>query len=73
MATSGIVTRNVTKDECKWLNQDILAGKVLFKFDKYDYGCTGPTGIACTHSPYGDYPFFELPKNAITWSPVEGY
>lgn len=55
--------RDVTREECSWLDMDLKAGDEVQSFDGYTYGCIGPDGVACTFG--GDHPFFELPRNAI--------
>lgn len=58
-----VTTREITVAECPWLDEDIPAGTELVSFYKYTYGCIGPNGRAVSLT--GDYPFFEVPRNAI--------
>lgn len=57
------VTRTVTPDECHWLSEPVVMGTQVFRFYGLTYGCIGPDGIAV--SDYGDYPFYELPRDAV--------
>lgn len=59
----GIVNRDVTTNECPWLENDIQKGVKVFKYFGPTYGCIG-TGIAVTFV-YHVEPFFELPKDSI--------
>jgi hypothetical protein len=65
MALSRKTTRLITTTECPWLESDIPAGAVLYHCLKYDYGCVTPAGAAMTLNPDGDYPFFEIPLDAL--------
>lgn len=56
--------RDVTKEECHWLEQDIPAGTEVFEYHGCTYGCVG-AGIACTVEK-DKTPFFELPRSAFT-------
>jgi len=58
-----ILTRDVTVEECPWLERDFHEGELVFKYTGYTYGCCTYTGIACSLD--GDTPFFELPNDAI--------
>lgn len=58
-----IVTRDITKKECPWLDEDVPSGTVVYAYRKYTYGCISSEGIA-VHL-YNQTEFFELPKNAI--------
>ena len=60
-----ILTRTVTKNECKWLDKDVEKDEVIYECIEHDYGCVGPTGTACTYESNGGYPFFELPKDSL--------
>lgn len=60
-----IVTRDVTVDECPWLEADIPAGTTMYRCAGPTYGCIGPFGVAMTFDPEGDYPFFEVPAMAV--------
>lgn len=58
------MTRDVTTDECPWLDADIPAGTILYKYWGYTYGCVSPAGIALTREQ-SEPPFFEVPRDAI--------
>ncbi|TGP29083.1 hypothetical protein EN828_10290 [Mesorhizobium sp. M2D.F.Ca.ET.185.01.1.1] len=57
------LTRDVTRDECLWLDADIAAGTIVYSYSGYTYGCIGPGGRAVTLERDG--PFVELPRNAL--------
>jgi len=59
------LTRRVTKEECSWLERDYEIGETVFKCVQCTYGCIGPAGMAVTKSSDGDYPFFEIPYDAL--------
>lgn len=59
------VVRDVTPQECWWLSQTVAEGATVYKFTKPTYGVVTPEGQAVTLDPQGDYPFFELPRDAI--------
>ena len=59
-----IVNRDVTSDECEWLNETIKKNTILYHFHGHTYGCIGE-GIAVTFSEKGDNPFFEMPNNSL--------
>lgn len=62
----GVLSRNVTKQECSWLDNDLEKGKTVYAFKGYTYGCISPTGVAVSDEP-DKIPFYEIPKDAITW------
>ena len=64
MNTKFTIIRDVTKKECSWLENDILKGEIIYEFLGHTYNCIGD-GVACTHDPEGDNPFFEIPIDAI--------
>ena len=56
--------RDVTVNECGWLDRDFVEGETVYTFSGVTYGCIGPDGIACSLDPdFG--PFFELPRSAL--------
>jgi hypothetical protein len=59
------LVRDVTQNECPWLDMDRRTGTVVYRCTKATYGAISWTGIACTDDPHGGYPFFELPANAV--------
>jgi hypothetical protein len=56
------LTRDVTPDECDWLDRTWSEGDIVLQFFGATYGCVTGSGIACS---YGDGPFFELPADAL--------
>jgi hypothetical protein len=56
------ITRDVTQDECYWLDRSFRAGEIVHDFTGATYGCVG-TGMACSMN--GQNPFFELPRDAL--------
>jgi len=58
------VIREVTTRECWWLNKDIPAGTIVYRYDGNTYGCCTESGVACCLEE-GQTPFFELPMNAL--------
>lgn len=61
------VTRDVTVEECPWLFDDVEADQYVFEAKGPTYGCISRNGKAVTWSPEGDYPFFELPLDALEY------
>lgn len=59
------VIRDITKEECPWLDNTIAAGTTLYKCTQPTFGCIGG-GIAVTYDSRGNYPFFEVPQEALT-------
>jgi len=60
------LTRDVTMEECKWLHRDLKKGELVAQYKGHTYGCISPSGIACTERE-GEWPFFELPEDALTF------
>lgn len=63
-----VLTRDVTTTECPWLDRDLKAGEVVFRYPRYTYGCVSILGIAVTVEADAT-PFFEVPKNAVEARP----
>ena len=58
--------RDVTKEECFWLKEDISKDTVVYECTNATYNaCTD--GVACTFDPDGGYPFFQLPTDALQY------
>jgi len=58
------VTRDVTKEECFWLDETVIKGTIVYPFYGCTYGCISDNGIAV--SLISDVnPFFELPLNSL--------
>ena len=65
---SGIVclTRDVTSDECSWLEQRLAAGSRFRVYTGHTYGVISPDGIAVQPvDAADDAPFVELPASAL--------
>lgn len=58
------LTREVTKQECRWLHSDIRAGVEVYEFKGCTYGAIGPDGRAVSFQR-GENPFFQLPDDAL--------
>jgi len=56
--------RDVTTDECGWLNKDMKKGDIVYRYYGCTYGCIGPKGIAVSIKE-GTTPFFEIPLDSI--------
>src|SRR5262249_41000465 len=57
------LSRDVTPEECSWLNDTVRKGEVVHEFIGPTYGCIG-SGIAVSRER-GQTPFFELPRAAL--------
>ena len=57
------LVRDVTREECPWLDKDWTVGEEVFHFFGATYGCVSNMGTAC--SVDGDNPFFEMPTSAL--------
>lgn len=58
-----VLTRDVTKEECFWLDDDFKAGDIVYAYWGPTYGCIG-SGIAITRER-GKTPCLELPRDAL--------
>jgi hypothetical protein len=65
-----VVTRDVTRQECPWLDDDIGAGTVVREYLGPTYGLRGEGCIAVSRD--GGVPFFELPSDATADAPDAG-
>lgn len=61
------VNRDVTPEECFWLDETVKEGTSVFLYDGYTYGCITDQGTAITLVK-GQTPFFELPNDALDFS-----
>lgn len=59
-------TRELTTEECDWLDEAIPTGTELFIFGGATYGCITPEGIAVSEVD-GENPFFEIPRNSYEY------
>ncbi len=57
-----VLTRDVKKSECSWLDVDMKKGEIVYLYTGCTYGC-------CRDEAYtyqeGKTPFFELPNDAV--------
>lgn len=58
------LTRDITKEECSWLDRDYKKGEEVYDYHGCVYGCVGFDGLAVTEVE-DQTPFFELPKEAL--------
>ena len=56
--------RDVTIEECGWLERDFKNGDIVYKFNGATYNCISENGIACSEK-LNENPFFELPLDSI--------
>lgn len=60
------VTRDVTPQECIWLDKAVEKDTVVAEFRGCTYGCCSGQGKAVTNDlERGDGPFYELPNDAL--------
>ena len=59
-----ILIRDVTQEECSWLNRTWKKGEIVYEYIGATYGCISPTGLAVT-AVRDQAPFVELPIKAI--------
>lgn len=64
------LTRDVTPEECEWLDETIKSGSTVYRFYGATYGCIG-SGVAVTFNEDGHNPFFEIPRDALEKSILE--
>lgn len=58
--------RDVSREEVPWMTRDLQKGEIVYECVKATYGCISHTGVACTNDENGNYPFFELPADALS-------
>jgi len=59
-----IIIRQVTKDECNWLDKIFDEGEIVYLYTGATYKCIGDSGLAFALTA-NKGPFFQLPKNAV--------
>ena len=59
-----VLTRDVTINECPWLDYDLPEGTQLWSYDGHTYGCVSSKGLAVT-AKAAETPFFEIPQDAV--------
>ena len=57
--------RDITTNECPWLEFDLHQGDIVHVYHKHTYGCISPGGVAVT-TVKGLEPFFEVPEGALS-------
>jgi hypothetical protein len=57
------LTRDVTVNECHWLNRDFKKGEIVFEYPLYTTSI-GREGVACSEKD-SESPVFELLKDAL--------
>jgi hypothetical protein len=63
---SYILLRDITPKECHWLDRKYEKGELVYLYSGFTYKLIGTNGYAFTIEP-GSLPFFELPKNAVSF------
>jgi len=61
-----VLTRDVTREECRWLDRTFKEGEKVYEYTDYTYGCISRKGLAFTLEK-DITPFFELPKDAVKY------
>ncbi len=56
--------RDVTLEECHWLNRTFLKDEIVYKYNGHTYGCISWKGLPFTLVD-NTLPFFELPYDAV--------
>ena len=59
-----LLTRDVPKSECKWLQRDFQKGEILYLYQDATYNCISKLGLPFSLELKTE-PFFEIPKNAV--------
>lgn len=59
------INRDVTQNECSWLEKDFKKGTIVYEYCGATYGCVGAGGIPVTFAP-GQTPFSEIPASALS-------
>ena len=58
------ITRKITKQECPWIDSDLIPGDIIFVYSKHTYGCISGNGIAVSFIRDKE-PFFEIPNDSF--------
>src|SRR3954467_10252398 len=65
MKKSYVIVRNLTSDECEWLEHiDIKQGTIVYQAIDF-YNCCSNKGVPVSKNPSG-IPYFEVPRDAVT-------
>ena len=65
MAKQYRVIRDVSWRECPWLKSPVSEGTIVYKFLQPTYGVVSNDGTAVCLDAEGNYPFMELPTEAL--------
>lgn len=57
--------RDVTQEECPWLQRNFIKGEMVCIGTGFHYGCIGPYGIGCAEITNPNGYLFEIPKDAL--------
>ncbi len=60
-----VVMRDISQEECWWLERPIFKGEVVYQSLDYKAHEISPIGVAVTSHPNTNFPYFELPKKAL--------
>jgi len=64
-AAALIVAREVTIEECPWLDEPMPSGTLVHRFTLSTYGCCYLEEGIPVSIRADEYPFFELPRDAL--------
>lgn len=64
MAQKLQILREITQDECPWLDVTLPKGLEVYRYFGNTHGIIGPAGVAVTLKP-DESPYFEVPLTAI--------
>ena len=64
VATPRRLKRDVTVQECPWLERDYCKGELLHEYYGFTYGCISPSGMAMSEQP-NTTPYLEIPCDAV--------
>jgi len=70
MAQEGIILRELkegTDSSDNYSTQKKKKGDKVYRFSGVIYGCISEEGVAVTDNIEGGFPFYEIPKNAVSW------
>lgn len=65
------LSRDVTVNECKWLDRDLKKDEIVYKYNGNTYGVCTPFGTACCINGPDVLPFYEIPNNALIIEDLE--
>jgi len=67
LAERGILIRNVTKQECRWLTKDLPGGAVVYKFKYGTFGTTMPGYVAVVDRANQEHSSYDIPLDSVRW------